>query len=43
MLETSESRLRRGISTPQPSHEDQSSLREAGLRVWAEQGYPVPE
>lgn len=43
MLETPESRLRRGKTGPQPSHEEQSSLRENGLRGWAEQGYAVPE
>ncbi|KAK9851632.1 histidine phosphatase superfamily [Penicillium brevicompactum] len=43
MLETPESRLRRGKAGPQPSHEEQSSLRESGLRGWAEQGYAVPE
>ncbi|CAG8936671.1 unnamed protein product [Penicillium salamii] len=43
LLETPESRLRRGKTGPQPSHSDQSSLRETGLRVWAEQGYAVPE
>ncbi|KAJ5334589.1 hypothetical protein N7452_006992 [Penicillium brevicompactum] len=43
MLETPESRLRRGKTGPQPSHEEQSSLRENGLLGWAEQGYAVPE